>query len=292
VNAPDDERRRRILSSDTRWRLRFAILAVVVPVVLFVLFRRQELRLRALADHGLRGTAVVTAVGHQNHPITYYRYEVAGTSYTWNVGREDAPYEPGESFDIVYLPEDPSLNRPGATYTPELFAVDVNLTFQRGLLLGLFAFFAGASALCHRNLRRLEGGAPLRTKPRMSPDEAGRVVAVMLLAVTLSVNFDERVQAVFAAVFGAAPLGVPVVAAVSAVEIVLAAPFFWVFAHLMRIVMAAQHEGGTMSRLGVAAAVVGAKGDLRRSRAVVLGGLVYFLALVAGWIALAASRGV
>jgi hypothetical protein len=166
--APDpttDERRRRIVASDTRWRIIFALLAVLVPLTLFLLFRRQELRLRALADHGRAGTAMVTDASQYTH----YRYEIGSETYTWNVSRGKAPYARGASFPIVYLPEDPSLSRPGAAYRPTDLDADLDLPFQRRLLLGLFGFFAGASVLCHLQLRRLRRGEPLRTKPRLGP---------------------------------------------------------------------------------------------------------------------------
>lgn len=293
MDASDEARRRTITTSDARWRMRFAILAVIVPLALFALFRRNELRLRALADHGHAGTASVTAVERQGGAVyTHYRYEVARASYTWSVSHEQAPYEPGAPFAIVYVPEDPSCSRPGTTYTIAQLEAELNLPFQRWLLLGIFAFFAGAAGLCHRNLRRLRGGAPLRTEPLLSPEQAGRLVMLLLLGVTLASNADPHVQAIFVAAFGAAPLGLPAVVVVSLAEIVLAVPYFWVFPHLMRIVMDAARRGGSLSRTGVLAAVLRADGEHARSRAVVLGGLAYFVVLVAAWIAFTASRGI
>jgi hypothetical protein len=289
--APDpaaEARRRHIIASDTRWRAIFATLAVLLPLALGLLFRRQELRLRALADHGRAGTAVVTDTSQ----YTDYRYEVGGQTYTWNVSREKAPYARGASFPIVYLPEDPSLSRPGAVYGPTELDADLDLTFQHRLLLGLFGFFAGASLLCHRQLRRLRRGDPLRTAPRIGPDGAGRLVALLILGAVLAANADPKAQAVMAAVFGATPLGVPVVVAVSAAEIVLFAPYFWVFPHLMRIVMESMRRGGSLSKAGIVLAVAQAGPEQARSRWLVIAGLVYFVALMAGWIALAASKGV
>jgi hypothetical protein len=84
----------------------------------------------------------------------------------------------------------------------------------------------------------------------------------------------------------------PAVVLASVVQVVLFAPFFWVMPHLMRIVMNAQARGRGFSKLGIAAAVAEAPPELRRSRAVVVGGLVYFLTIVAAWIALTSSRGI
>ena len=106
-------RRRRIIASDARFRIIFAVLAVVVPLALFSLFRRHELRLRALADHGRPGTATLTYATRDG--TSHYRYEIDGVTHTWNVARAQAPFAPGQEFPITYLPEDPSLSRPGAS---------------------------------------------------------------------------------------------------------------------------------------------------------------------------------
>ena len=283
-----EERRRRILASDTRWRVIFAVATVVLPLVLYLVFHRQELRLRALADHGRAGTAVVTDASQYTH----YEYEVGGATYTWTVDREKAPYALGASLPIVYLPEDPSLSRPGTVYGPAELAADLNLSFVHRLLLGIFAFFAGASLLCHRQIRRLRRGEPLRTGPRIGPDWLGRIVALLILGATLSADADAQVQVVMAKVFGATPFGLPVVAVVAVGEILLFMPYFWMLPHLMRIVMVSQASGGSLSKLGIVLAVAKAGPEQARSRWVVIGGIVYFVALMAAWIALAASKGV
>jgi hypothetical protein len=289
----DEDRRRRIVTSDTRWRLIFATLAVVIPLALFALFRRQELRLRALSDHGRPTTAVISQITQRDGVVyAHYRYTVLDASYTWSVSRKDAPHALGQPFAITYLPEDPSLSRPGASYPQERLDAELDLPFQRKLLVGLFAFFAGAAGLCHRQLRRLQKGEPLRTKPLLSPASAGRLVAILLLAVLIATNLDANVSAVQVALFGQRPLGLPVIVPVSLAEAALFAPFFWVFPHLMGIVMNAQAQGASISKLGIVVAIANAGPDLRRSRAVVLAGLIYFVLLVGAWIAFADSRGV
>jgi hypothetical protein len=284
----DEETRRRILAKDSRARLVFGVLALVVPLLLVLLFARQERRLRALADHGAAASATLTMVSQRgSESYADYRYEVDGVAYTWNVGRKDAPFAPGVTFAISYLPEDPSLSRVGG-YTRERFDAEQNLPIQRGFPIGLFVFFGAAAALCHRSVVRLRAGAPLRTKPWLSPEAAGRIVAGLLLACVLGVNFDAKVRAVQAAAFGSAPLGLPVVIVVSVAEIILFAPYFWVFSHLMRIVI----ESGSFSKLGIILAVARASPARRRSQLIAIGGFVYFVVLMAAWIAYAASRGI
>ncbi|MDI1437503.1 hypothetical protein [Polyangium sorediatum] len=288
----DEEKRRRNLATDARARLVFATMALVIPLVLGLLFRRQELRLRALADHGRPGTATITAVTRQGSASnTHYRYDVDGVTHTWNVDRKKLQGEPGETFDITYLPEDPSLSRPG-TYSQVELDGELNLPFRRGFPIGLFVAFGSAAAFCHRNVRRLQQGAPLATKPRISPEGAGRILAALFLGCVLAVNLDPNVRAVQVAAFGPAPLGLPVGLVVALAEVLLFAPFFWVFPHLMRLVMDRFAQGGSLSKLGIVLAVAQAGPEGRRSRRIVVAGLVYFIALVAGWIVFAASRGI
>ena len=288
-------RRERNIASAARWRLIFAILAVVAPLGLFALFHRQESRLRSLVDHGRTATATVTGVTHQGgEAYTEYSYEVGGQKYDWSVGRRDAPYAIGQKFAVAFLPEDPSLSRPGAAYSRRQFEAEVDLTFQHGLLAGLFGFFALMVLWCTVLLRRLRAGVAPRTEPWLTPVAAGRLVAGLLWAVTLGVNLDPKVVVtVQRAAFGGAPFGLPIVPVVCLVETVLFAPFFWVFPHLMGIVADARARGASVSKSGVIVAVLRA-GDpkLRRSRAIVLAGLAYFLALMAAWIAFAGYRGV
>src|SRR5690348_7145946 len=77
-----EDRARAVLASNRRWRAVFAALALVVPSLLLGLFRRQELRLRALADHGRQALATVT---ERRAGGVFYRYTVEGRSYDWNV---------------------------------------------------------------------------------------------------------------------------------------------------------------------------------------------------------------
>jgi hypothetical protein len=290
----DPDLRRRNLAAYARFRLLFGLGAVILPLALFGLFRRQELRLRALADHGRQSTAIVEEVA-QSLEITYthYRYTVDGASYTWSVTRAEAPYAPGEPFVITYLPEVPSLSRPGV-YTAARLGGELDLPFQHRMVAGMFLALAVGAALCHRGLRRLQSGEPTPAKPLLSPTGAGRLVAVLLLGAVLASNLDDKVHAVYVALFGEAPSGVPVTVLACVVQAVLFAPFFWVFPGLMSIARSAQDVSYTKIGIVRAVAQVGpdASPELRRARAVVIGGFVYFVILVAAWIAFTDSRGV
>jgi hypothetical protein len=236
---------------------------------------------------------MLTRILHENNDASAeYRYEVDGRSYTTTVAPSEAPYRPGETFPIVYLPEDPSLSRPGAEYSKARLDADVNLPFQHRIELGLFAFFAASALLCERALRRQRADGPIRTAHKVSPETVGSVIAGLLLAITLGVNLDPKVAAVQAAVFGPAPLGLPVTLVVMVAEVVLCAPMFPMFSHLMRIVMASQARGGSLGKAGIVLAVFQAEAEHHRSRNIVIAGAVYFVALMAAWIALAAYRGV
>ncbi len=129
-------------------------------------------------------------------------------------------------------------------------------------------------------------------RPRISPDGVGRLVAGLLVGCLVAVNLDPKVRAVQASAFGAAPFGLPVGLVVSLAELVLFAPLFWVFVHLMRIVMDAQKRGGSLSKLGIMLAVARAGPEWRRSQTIVVAGFVYFVALMAAWILFADSRGI
>lgn len=285
----DDPRTRARIRTDSRARLVFAVLALVVPLTLALLFARQESRLRALADHGAAGTATVTR--RTTDGTTFYRYEVAGETYTWNVHAREAPFAPGATFAITYLPEDPSLSRPGR-YGPDRFLAERKVGVTRGFPIGLFVFFGGAALLCHRSVVRLRRGEP-QPKPRaLSPDVVGRAVGAVLVACVLGVNLDPAVRAKQVEAFGAAPFGLPVVVVVTVVELVLFAPYVWVFAHLMRIVMPAQARAEAFSRGGIVLAVARAAPEHRRSQRIVIAGFVWFVLIVAAWIVYADSRGI
>lgn len=286
LETPEEALRHRNMASSARFRWIFAALALAVPLTLGALFRRQELRLRALADHGRAGVATLTRATRE---YAEYRYEVDGQAHDWSVSRREAPYAPGAIFDITYLPEHPDLSRPGA-YSAERFDAEVDLRFQHRALGGIFGFFALAAVACEISLRRMRRGAPRRAAP--SPEIVGRVMAALFLAILIGVNLDPEVEAVQVALFGHTPLGLPVGVTVSLASTILFLPYFWVMPELMRIVMDALARGQSISRGGILVAITTARPELRRARAIVIAGFVYFVILMAAWIAFTASRGV
>lgn len=127
------------------------ILTMLLPLGLFGLSERQARRLEALGDHGALGVGRVTA--HRDH-TTHYAYEVEGKAHTWSVAEEEANYAVGTSFPIVYLPEDPSLNRPGSDRTVGTREAVKNRRFSWKLAFGVFYFFGSFLLMTALQLRR------------------------------------------------------------------------------------------------------------------------------------------
>lgn len=284
-----DERSRAAAASNARWRWRFAALAVVVPLLLGGLFYRQTLRLRALADHGQSTSATVV---ERRGGGAYYRYFVDGRAYDWNVRLADAPYALGEVFPITYLPEDPALNRPVWPYTAATYAAERPVAPLVAVPVGSFVFFALAALACHRALLRSRAGLASTARAPVSPVLSGRIVAALVLLAVLSANLAGDVRAVHATLWGATVAGLPTTAVVTAAQVVLFAPFFWVFPALMRIVQSLIDRGVPLGQGAFARAVVTAGPELRRERNVVMAGGVYFTVITGLWIAYAAWRGV
>ena len=288
-----------LIRSHARWRLAFLGLALGVPLLLGTVFERQIRRLEALADHGREATATVTSVVREGSgDLTHYGYSVGGASYTWNVSWADAPYGVGDRFPVTYLPEDPSLSRPGQPPSSAGAEAAGNAGFAHKALIGVFAFFAFNAALCHLKLKKLRACAAAGLPAAgvvIPPAWLGRGVAVLLLGAMLSVNFDPKVQAVQAKAFGATPLGMPITAFACLATVVLFTPYIWVFDHAMRIVMQAREDGASISRVGLIVYLFGLgkqHPELSRSRNVVLGGLGFFWVLVGLWIAYTEALGI
>ncbi|MEO7113714.1 MAG: DUF3592 domain-containing protein [Polyangiaceae bacterium] len=146
----------RIARDFKRWRTIFLAIAVVLPALLFALFERQARRLDDLGAHGVVVQATVTSISRQGS-ITYvdYAYEVEGTTYTWNVAQDEAPYAPGETFPIVVSPKDPSLSRPGTDPSRGTTEAAKNRSFTRTAVFSLFAFLSMCAFGCHWRLQRL-----------------------------------------------------------------------------------------------------------------------------------------
>lgn len=142
-----------LVRSLVRWRLAFLVLAAVIPAGCHALFERQARRLDALADHGADATATVTGVGREG--TVDYAYVVGAETYTWNVAPEDAPHASGDTFPVIYLPEDPALNRPGADRSRARRDAASNRSFAWKVEAGLFYVFACQYIVCDVRLRRL-----------------------------------------------------------------------------------------------------------------------------------------
>ena len=285
--------RLRLIRAHERWRLGFVGLAILISVGLHFLFERQAGRLDALADHGRATAARVTGASRQDgRTYVEYAYSVEGVTYTWSVEQADAPYGLGETFTVIYLPESPSLTRPYAEKERAAAEASENRSFATKVIAGVFAFFAFNALLSEVKLRKLRGGRAAGLV--VSPRRLGHIVASLILLVVVLTNFASDVATVQVKAFGAAPLGIPVAVFVAFVEVILFLPFFWVFEHLMRLVERARRDGGSLGKVGIAWYVLSTAKrhpELRRSRAIALGGLGYFWLLAGSWIAYAGSRG-
>ena len=168
-----------------------------------------------------------------------------------------------------------------------------NRRFTRKLLAGVFAFFALCALLCLLKLRSLRRGGTGGLV--VSPEWAGRGMALLFLLGLLGTNLAPEVAAVQRRAFGEAPLGVPVLVVVSIAQFLLYLPYFWVFPHLMRIVFQATRDRASLSKTGLASYILGVHRrhpELRSARAFALGGLAYFVVLCGAWIAYAAHLGI
>jgi hypothetical protein len=114
-------------------------------------------------------------------------------------------------------------------------------------------------------------------------------LTVVMYAILIGVNFDDGADVRFAKAFGERPFGLPVILVVCLVETVWFLPMPWVFKHALQRSMQSgvawqRFKGNYASDVGWTAE------ELRRSRWVCLGGVLYFLALCAFWIAHAPKR--
>lgn len=288
-----------LIRSHARGRVVFLGLALVVPLLLGAVFQRQIHRLEALADHGRETSATVTSVSSNGtDAYTGYWYSVDGVSYTWSVSQAEAPYRPGQSFPVTYLPEEASFSRPGVPPSNAAAEAVANTRFSHRVLLGIFAFFAICAATSHLKLKKLRESAAAGVRPPtlvIPPAWLGRGVALVILATTLAVNFDPAVQLVQVKAFGAAPLGMSTTTFACLATVVLFAPYFWVFEHLVHIIVQAREDGASVSKVGLLVYLAGIgkrHPRLVRSRNVVLGGLAFFVVLAGAWIAYADALGI
>jgi hypothetical protein len=159
----------RIERSLARSRLILLAIAFVVPAGLHLIFERQARRLDALGARGVVTEATVTRVSEQGSE-TYvdYAYSVDGVTHTWNVAQKDVPGAAvGETFPVVYSPDDPALSRPGSDRAIAATEAASNRSFAKKAVGGIFAFFAFNALICEVRLRRLrKTGQTERTDPQ------------------------------------------------------------------------------------------------------------------------------
>ena len=170
-----DARVERSMRDLARWRLICIVLLLALPAGLYGLFERQARRLDALGDHGMTTSATVRSSSRQgSETFVEYEYSIGGATHSWSASQSDAPYAPGETFRILYLPELPSFSRPSADPAAPKAEAAANRSFSRNVVFGTFALFAVAAFACDFNLRRLrKRGREIFTDPR----EYGRRLA-------------------------------------------------------------------------------------------------------------------
>jgi hypothetical protein len=184
----DDPRVERLIRSGQRSRWILLGLALVLPTALHLLFARQARRLEALGDHGFVGEAVLVRA---TDSIAYYEYDVDGVHYEWNVARSEAPYEVGTRFQIVFLPEDPALSRPGDDTARGAAEAPSNRAFAWKAEGGVFAFFAVFFVIGELRLRELrERGAEALTDPAAYKRRVGQSLAVLAPLIVMIVGWN------------------------------------------------------------------------------------------------------
>ena len=287
----DDARRIVLQRSASRTRFGFGVAAVLLPLVLHLLFDRQNRALSRLVVEGRSAEATFDSIsGINGEDFAQYDYLVGAERHTSSVERRKVSGSVGETFPIVFLPDRPAFCAL-APFTVAEVSERVDLAFQRNVLVGLFVFLAGIGVWSHVSLGRLRRGQPLRHDSRLSPQALGRILAVVFLAIGLSVNRYDDVRHIASVLWGERALGLPVMWVVSLVEVLLFLPYLWVLPQLMVLVMKAQERGG-VSKGAVIMAVVRAEPAHRRAQLIVIGGFVYFVAIVGAWIAYTSYRGV
>lgn len=283
------ERRRLVAASNRQWRGLFAALSLAVPLLLGGLFERQSRRLRALVDHGEMAPATVVRRSRED---VAYDYQVDGRTYRWTVRPSDLSSPVGAVVLITYLPEDPSLSRVGAPYSQASYDAERRTGLLVGAPLVIFLFFAGASLLCHRALRRHERGEDRAPRRPVDPRHLGQCIAALVLAALVFSVVQEGSQTVFRKLWGDAPLGLPLIAVTLVGQVGLFLPYFAFFPALVRLVQARPEGKQSYTSGGLLLALFQAGPEHRRDRAVVLAGIVYFVALCGAWIAYTAAHGV
>ena len=280
-STPQDQLRAPIVAQ-SRWQIAFALLALLLPLVPYLVFERQARRLDKLADHGKPAVATVTRVARNGASTNLiYAYAVDGASFSWTVPSDQVPHAPGETFDATYLPEDPSLSRPDAAQAAS-DAEETRTTARKAMLL-VFAFFLVNVGVSEVKLRRMRkearaagaNAASVDAGAGLSPIRIGQLVALFILSILVATNFNEDTMRVQAKAFGPGPLGLSIAVWTSAVQTLLFIPYFWIIPHLIQILVRARRDRAPLTRGGLVwyiAHVHQRHADLARSRTIVLSG--------------------
>jgi hypothetical protein len=158
-----------------------------VPLLLFLLLERQASRLDALAARGEPAEARVTAVS-RDQAFTAYAYRVGGSEYTWDAARADAPFAVGQSFRIVFLPDDPSFSRPFTDRGLAAQEAERNRSFSLKACVGVALILLLCAGLTHRDLKRLRNGTTSEWNDPKAYKQRLRATGAVLIALVLAVS--------------------------------------------------------------------------------------------------------
>lgn len=122
------------------------------------------------------------------------------------------------------------------------------------------------------------------------------VLAIILYAIFIGVNFDPNVTAVQAKVVGDNPLGIPVRTFFIILNMILFFPIFFVSKHFINISTYALSQGKSIRPLGMLIYVfsIGNEhpAEIRKSKNIFLLSLLYLILVFAAWIILTSIKGV
>jgi len=184
---------------------------------------------------------------------------------------------------VYYDPTKPetAVVEPGV-YSPFLMPLVFGAIFFLG---GLWGLWKSASQFWNTENVRPGNGASRR-------QIVSTVAVSALVYITCSLTLlDSAVQETLIKAFGARPFGVPNLILVVALQTLLFVPMPYVFWHWMKVTFQALQDGESIG-VGYLLKVGRLHPDLRRSRSVCLGGLLYFLAITGAWIVYASNRGI
>lgn len=290
----DEDRRRAIDASNARWRGIFFVLGIVVPLLLGAAFARQQRRLDELVANGQPTIATVTNISDQEGHEVRYAYLVGDKTYDWSARRHEVvgEVELGGPLTITYSPATPSFSRVGFPFDAARREAERKPAITWGFPAGFALFFLGASALCHLALVRSRRGLPppqraiARRSPREQTELVLRFVTPLVFLIVLGTTQMADSLAVFRALWGDDPLGLPLRLVVAAGVSVLYAPLFFAARHVAPFFSPGDDE------LDLLVHLVKAPSHHRRSRRVVVATIVYLVVLFASWIAYTSHRGV